>query len=127
MPLGPVLIVTGATIKRTQSYRVQLWLAFALAVAGFGAMSVIKADSPAGMSIGLPVLIGVGAGIWSSATYFPVLAPLPVSENAHALALFAFFRTFACVRPTHSSPSALVLTLSRSGASQSALRSSKPN
>ncbi|GJE93665.1 MFS general substrate transporter [Phanerochaete sordida] len=97
MPLGPVLIATGASIKRTHAYRAQLWLAFALAVAGFGAMSAIKADSAPGMGIGLPVLVGVGAGVWSSATYFPVLAPLPVAANAHALALFAFFRSFACV------------------------------
>ena len=34
----------------------------------------------------------------SAATlYFPVLAPIPVTENAHALAFFAFGRSFAGV------------------------------
>lgn len=30
-------------------------------------------------------------------TYYPVLSPLPVSENAHALALFMFLRLLAGV------------------------------
>ncbi|QRV88141.1 major facilitator superfamily transporter [Ceratobasidium sp. AG-Ba] len=41
------------------------------------------------------ILVGIGAGILFASTTFAVLAPLPVSRNAPALALFAFVRTFA--------------------------------
>lgn len=63
-----------------------------------GVLSTLKADSPLSQGIGFPVLLGIGGGIWYSATYFPVLAPLPVSEIAHALAFFGFGRQFAGVR-----------------------------
>ncbi|EKM56789.1 uncharacterized protein PHACADRAFT_254111 [Phanerochaete carnosa HHB-10118-sp] len=97
IPLGPSLLLTGASIAKTKSYRVQLWLSWALTVAAMGAMSTIKADSPSMHGIGFPILLGVGCGIFYAATYFPVLAPLPVTENAHALALFSFCRSFAGV------------------------------
>ncbi|GJE93651.1 MFS general substrate transporter [Phanerochaete sordida] len=97
IPLLPALILTAIAIKTTGSYRVPLWIAWVLGVAGLGVMSIIKADSPASLSIGLPILLGVSCGILSTATYFPVLAPLPVTENAHALSLLAFFRSFAGV------------------------------
>lgn len=41
------------------------------------------------------LIVGIGSGILYACTTFPVLAPLPVSRNAPALALFAFVRTFA--------------------------------
>lgn len=97
VPIGPVLLMTGASIAITKRYRVQLWLAWCLTVVSMGVMSTLRADSPISHGIGYPIFLGIGAGIWYAATYFPVLAPLPVSENAHALAFFAFCRSFANV------------------------------
>ena len=97
MSLGPTLIVAGGSIQATKAYRPQLWIGWALIVLCMGVMSTLHADTPTSRGIGFPVLLGVGSGIVYAATYFPVLAPLPVTENAHALAFFAFLRSFAGV------------------------------
>lgn len=96
-PLGPVLLTTGASIASTKVYRVQLWLAWSMTAASMALLSTIRADSPLSHAVGYPILLGFGSGIFYAATYFPVLAPLPVSENAHALAFFSFCRSFAGV------------------------------
>ena len=67
-----------------------------------GLLSTVSATSPLARAIGLSVLVSVGTGIGYAVTYFPVLAPLPVEENAHALAFFAFCRLFAGVSRSHS-------------------------
>lgn len=97
IPIGPVLLMTGASIAITKTYRVQLWLAWCLTVISMGVMSTLRADSSLAHAVGYPIFLGIGSGIWYAATYFPVLAPLPVSENAHALAFFSFCRSFASV------------------------------
>lgn len=93
-------MVGNATIAITKTYRIQLWFSWALTVAAMGAMSTLQADSSLTKAIGFPVLLGVGSGLWYGATYFPVLAPLPVSQIAPALSFFAFGRQFAGVRIT---------------------------
>ncbi|THH02025.1 hypothetical protein EW026_g762 [Hermanssonia centrifuga] len=97
LSLGPAVIVSGVSIAITKLYRPQLWVGWVLLTVAIGVLSTIQADTPIAQVIGLPILIGVGCGILMAATYFPVLAPLPVSENAHALAFFAFCRSFANV------------------------------
>ncbi|KAI0341072.1 iron permease [Trametopsis cervina] len=97
MTIGPMLIITGVTIARSQRYRPQLWLAWVLYLIAMGTMSTLHADTPLGKTIGYPVFMGVGGGILYAGTYFPVLAALPVTANAHALAFFAFCRYFAGV------------------------------
>ena len=62
-----------------------------------GVLSTLRADNPSIRVIGYPIILGVGCGIQYAATYFPVLAPLPISQNAHALAFFSFCRSFAAV------------------------------
>ena len=97
MTLGPMLVVTGVTIAVSKRYRPQLWVGWGLLVLAMGLFSIVKADTPLRNSIGFSVLLGIGAGIIYAATYFPVLAPLPVSQNANALAFFAFCRSFSGV------------------------------
>ena len=63
-----------------------------------GAFTTLHADTPTAHSVGLMILVGVAAGILYSATYFPVLAPLPLESSAPALSFFVFVRTFAQVR-----------------------------
>ncbi|KAG9020153.1 hypothetical protein FRB95_005006 [Tulasnella sp. JGI-2019a] len=58
-------------------------------------MSMITVSSPKGWQIGFQIVCGIGLGLIYAAPTFPVLAPLPTSETAHALALFAFVRNFA--------------------------------
>ncbi|KAH8102918.1 Mfs1.2 [Cristinia sonorae] len=95
--IAPTVAVAGVSVTKFQCYRPQLWLAWCLFMAGMGSFTIIRADSPIALSIGLCVLVSVGTGILFAGTYFPVLSPLPVSENAHALAFFGFCRSFAGV------------------------------
>jgi hypothetical protein len=62
-----------------------------------GVLSTLQADSNRAKYIGFEVLMGVALGILTTATYFPVLSPLPISENAHAIAFFIFTRAFGQV------------------------------
>ena len=100
--LGPVLIITGASIAISKAYRVQLWMSWAFTVIAVGFASTVRVDTPLTQAIGYWTFLGIGGGIFYAATYFPVLAPLPVSENAHALAFFAFCRSFAVVSSVRS-------------------------
>ncbi|KAG6826989.1 hypothetical protein H0H92_013651 [Tricholoma furcatifolium] len=97
MALGPASIITGISVTKTGKYRMQAYLGWIILVAGAGALTTIRSTTVLAHSIGLPSLITIGAGIVYSVGYFPVLAPLPVSRNAHALAFFAFCRSFAGV------------------------------
>lgn len=96
---GTLLMLTGITVAVSKAYRVQLWVAWACFMISLGVMTTVHADTPLPNTLGFSALVGVASGIVYSCTYYPVLAPLPASENAHALALFAFFRSFAAVRP----------------------------
>ncbi|KAI0087468.1 iron permease [Irpex rosettiformis] len=95
--IGPVMILTGASVAITKKYRIQLWIGWLVLIIGMGAFTTVKFDTPPSHPIVFSALVGTGGGILYAGQYFPVLAPLPVSENAHALALFSFFRTFASV------------------------------
>lgn len=97
LTLGPAIILTGISISVTKSYRVQLWIGWAVLTLAMGVFTTIRFETPISHPIGLSVLVHGSAGMLYSATYFPVLAPLPLSENAHALAFFSFCRTFASV------------------------------
>ncbi|KAG8694924.1 hypothetical protein FRC08_008173 [Ceratobasidium sp. 394] len=78
-----------------------------------GLLSTLKYDSSKANSIGFQILIGTGAGILYASTTFAILAPLPVSRNAPALALFAFIRTFAGTYGVAIGSSVLQTELSR--------------
>ncbi|KAJ3473492.1 hypothetical protein NLI96_g12977 [Meripilus lineatus] len=95
--IGPSVIISGLSIAITKRYRPQLWFGWILLVVGQGSLSVFRADTALGVYAVLPIVMSIGVGIIYAATYFPVLAPLPVTENAHALALFAYLRYFATV------------------------------
>lgn len=64
---------------------------------GLGLTSTVTENTARGTSIGFQIIAGAGIGILYSASYFPVLAPLPVSSNAYALSFFIFLRTLAQV------------------------------
>ncbi|KAI0087477.1 iron permease [Irpex rosettiformis] len=97
LSLGPTIIVTGISVSVTKRYRPQLWIGWVILTISMGVFTTVHSTTSIGHPIGFSVLVHVGAGMIYSAAYFPVLAPLPVSENAHALAFFAFCRTFASV------------------------------
>ncbi|KAG9075251.1 hypothetical protein FS749_013098 [Ceratobasidium sp. UAMH 11750] len=93
--IAPFAIVTGISTVVLKKYRPQNYIAWGFTLVGMGLLSTLKYDSSKANSIGFQILIGIGAGILYASTTFAILAPLPVSRNAPALALFAFIRTFA--------------------------------
>lgn len=65
-----------------------------------GLLTRLQANTSISFAVGYEVIIAVGIGGLSTTTYFPVLAPLPLSANAPALAFFTFLRTFGQVSKT---------------------------
>ena len=119
--LGPAAIITGISVKATGRYRLQSWIGWTLIVIAIGLMSTVLATDPLSKSIGYAVLLGLGAGfvvfvgsglpssdfrvlthgsILTATPMYPILAPLPVSHNAPALAFMWFLRSFASVSIT---------------------------
>lgn len=95
--LGPAVIVAAISVTITKSYRPQLWLGWAILIIGMGLMSTIEVNTAPPTVIGFTILVGIGAGMIFGCNWFPVLAPLDISQNAHAIALFSFCRSFAAV------------------------------
>lgn len=126
MSLGPMLLLSSAIIAKTKTYRPELWFAWAMITASMGALSILRPDSSLAHAIGFQVILGIGGGIFYGAVYFPILAALPVTENAHAVAFIAFGRQFAGVRPSRLFIrwfAVLTTPMCRSGASRSVLQS----
>ncbi|KAJ7172241.1 MFS general substrate transporter [Mycena filopes] len=90
----PIAIISGIIITLTKRYRVQLWLGWVITIVGLVLMGTTHADTPLRTFIGFEILVGAGFGIIFSSTYFPILAPLPLTSAAQALAFFAFLRQF---------------------------------
>ncbi|PPQ80060.1 hypothetical protein CVT25_001489 [Psilocybe cyanescens] len=97
MTLSPISIIGGVSITVFNCYRPQLWFGWSLTVLAMGVISTLDSTSPRAMSIGFEVLAGAGMGIAYTGTFFPVLAPLSVESNAHAIGLGIFLRSFAQV------------------------------
>ncbi|OSD02317.1 MFS general substrate transporter [Trametes coccinea BRFM310] len=95
--LAPASIAAGVAVTRTQRYRPQMWAGWCLVLVGLGLYSTLRAADNLGHAVGFSVVLGVGLGAQYSTVPFPVQAPLPVSENAHALAFLQFLRSFAGV------------------------------
>lgn len=95
--LAPFGIISGVSVNKTRKYRPQLWISWVFLIIGTGLLTTLHEDSSRGRAIGFEIMAGMGMGILTTTTYFPVLAPLPVSENALALAFFMFLRNFAQV------------------------------
>jgi hypothetical protein len=65
-----------------------------LLIIACGLFTRLQATTSSGSAIGFEIIIAVGIAALSTTTYFPVLAPLPLSANAPALAFFTFLRSF---------------------------------
>ncbi|KAJ7050784.1 major facilitator superfamily domain-containing protein [Mycena amicta] len=95
--VAPVSAITGVLINKTKRYRPQMWLGWALMIVGAALLGTITENSKRATAIGFQILIGAGIGLAYVGTYFPVLAPIPVTLNAQALAYFFFLRQFALI------------------------------
>ncbi|KAJ6613736.1 iron permease [Mycena sp. CBHHK59/15] len=93
--VAPSALFVGLSIARFHQYRPQIWLSWALIVIGTGLFTTLHADSSRARAIGFQIIPGTGLGMMTAAVFFPILAPLPVESNAHAIALYTFFRNFS--------------------------------
>jgi hypothetical protein len=74
-------ILAGVSVKKSGTYRIQLWLAWALMIVGSACFILVTEDTSRAMSIGLTVIPTIGMGMLFAGTYFPVLAPGMVSPE----------------------------------------------
>ncbi|KAK0472778.1 MFS general substrate transporter [Armillaria novae-zelandiae] len=91
----PFAVIAGISVKVTQRYRPQIWFGWITGIIGMGLLGSTSSTTSVGTVIGFEIIAGAGYGAIFSALYFPVLAPLPISSNALALAFFSFVRVFA--------------------------------
>ncbi|KAF8572629.1 MFS general substrate transporter, partial [Ramaria rubella] len=95
--IAPASVLGGISVKILKRYRPQIWTGWCLQVIGISLLTLVKLDSPVGLAVGFCVIYGAGAGINYATQVYPVLAPLPISANAHALSFYSFMRSFAGV------------------------------
>lgn len=100
LTLSPLSIIAGISITAFKCYRPQLWVGWSLTLLAMGLLYTLRSQTSKATAIGFQVLTGAGIGIAYTGTFFPVLAPLPLESNAHAIAFGAFLRAFAQVCTT---------------------------
>ncbi|KAF9234174.1 major facilitator superfamily domain-containing protein, partial [Melanogaster broomeanus] len=95
--LAPAAIISGVLVKKTGRYRLQMWVGWCVLLIGLGLMSSLRANTSPALAVGFLVIVGIGIGIEYATTMYPIQAPLPVTQNAPALAFMWFLRSFAGV------------------------------
>lgn len=93
--IAPFAMICGISVQLTKVYRIQNYVGWMLIVVGFGILTLLDVNTSRAQYIGFQIVLGVGLGVVWISTQFPILAPLPFSNNAHALAFFTFVRCFA--------------------------------
>ena len=98
LTIPPFGILTGLSVQIINRYRPQNYFGWMFIIVGFGVLSTLDEHSSRAAYIGSQIPLAVGLGIVWISTQFPILAPLPFSNSAHALSFFTFIRCFAQVR-----------------------------
>ncbi|KAG8916187.1 hypothetical protein FRC01_003309 [Tulasnella sp. 417] len=93
--IPPSAIVTGISVTIFKVYVPQNYFGWVMTSIGVGLLTTLKASSPVGAWVGYQIIEGIGFGILYAAPQFPVLAPVKITESAHALALFVFVRSYS--------------------------------
>jgi hypothetical protein len=90
-------LVAGIAIRKTGQYLIPICFGWILISIGAGLLTTLHADSSIAKAVGFPVVIGSGIGMVYVATIFPILASIPVTQSAPAMALYVFSRNFGSV------------------------------
>jgi MFS family permease len=92
-----IAIMAGIAVKKTGNYSIPIYSGWMLTIIGAGLLTTLRADSSLAKSVGFQIVIGGGVGIVYVATLFPILASLPVTQSAPAMALYVFSRNFGYI------------------------------
>ncbi|KAF8514423.1 iron permease [Hysterangium stoloniferum] len=92
--VAPFAIVAGGTATAFNRYKPQNIIAWVFITVGMGLQSTLHVNSAVRNWVGFQIVAGIGFGMLFTATTFPILAPLHVRDNANALSLFIFIRSF---------------------------------
>ena len=115
--IAPAALITGLSIEATKRYRPQTWVGWIIVIVGFGLTSTLLATDTLAKSIGYFLMTGFGTGcvrlvarrlftlelalihgsVLNATQVYPIQAPLPVTQNAPALAFMWFVSSFAAV------------------------------
>ncbi|KAH9979111.1 hypothetical protein BGW80DRAFT_1455769 [Lactifluus volemus] len=90
--LGLIAIVAGIVVKKSGNYVIPTFVGWVLVVVGVGLLTTLHVDSSIAKGIGFQIIIGSGGGIIYVITMYPILASIPVTQNAPAMALYVFSR-----------------------------------
>ncbi|GLB41448.1 putative fungal trichothecene efflux pump (TRI12) [Lyophyllum shimeji] len=93
--ISPFSILQGRLVsKQIARYRTVNLLGWCTMLLGLGLLITLKRNTSIGLLVLYQLIMGAGGGLLYSAA-FAVLAPLPVTNNAAAVALLTFLRVFA--------------------------------
>jgi hypothetical protein len=92
-----IAIAVGILIKKTGNYAIPAYASWALTITGLGLLTTLHANSSLFKSVGFQLVVGCGVGIGYIAFLFPILASIPVTQTAPAMALYVFSRNFGFV------------------------------
>jgi len=95
--ISPFCIIASLVIQKTARYRQPMWAGWILMIVGTALLGTLDENSSRSMGYGFQAITGAGIGTIYVSAYFPVLAPIPVSQSAPALAFFTFLRNFALI------------------------------
>ncbi len=74
LSMGPIIIISSISVTVLRVYRTQHWIGWAIFMLGMGIFTTLDADAPLSHAIGLPLLLGAGAGIIYGEQYHASLA-----------------------------------------------------
>ncbi|KAH9962027.1 major facilitator superfamily domain-containing protein [Lactifluus volemus] len=92
-----IAIVAGVAVKKTGKYIIPTYVGWVLMVVGAGILTTLRADSSMAKAVGFQLVIGGAVGIIYVVSLFPILASIPVTQTAPAMALFTFSRNFGYI------------------------------
>ncbi|KAF8058199.1 MFS general substrate transporter, partial [Lyophyllum atratum] len=92
--ISPSAIAQGLIVAKTGRYRYIIVVGWGIMLVGFGLLITLKTNTSMGLLVLYQLILGVGGGFLYGAA-FAVLAPLPVTANAAAVALLTFLRVFS--------------------------------
>ncbi|KZT24131.1 iron permease [Neolentinus lepideus HHB14362 ss-1] len=95
--VAPFGILCGALVQISKKYRPANWTGWVLMTIGCGLLTLLNENSTIGQFVGYQIVAGAGAGIVWTGTLFPILAPLPYSNNTGALAFYMFTKCLSTV------------------------------